>query len=276
MNPSPERIGLVAGSGALAAEFIARARERGREVAVAALSGQAKRALEGAADAITQITPGQPKRMLRFFQDEGARRIGFAGKVEKGPLFERLKFDFEALRFLRRARNMADVTIMDAVIEFCERNGLEVVPQTEFLGHLLAPVGPVGRLDLNETQLKEARYAFEIAREIARLDVGQTVVVRKGAVVAVEAVEGTDETIRRGCALAGKGAVVCKVARPQQDPRYDIPTVGPDTIKVLRENKASVLIVEAGATFLLERARLAAEADAAGLAVVGWEGEPET
>ncbi len=270
MTTSPKRIGLIAGSGALAVEFLEKARERDREVAVVAFSEPVRQSLEGKADSVVHLAPTQPKRVIRFFRAEGVRRVGFAGKVEKRMLFQSLKFDLEALRFLRRARNMADVTIMDAAIAFLEENGFEVFPQTEYLGHLLAPRGPIGRRRLKEAQRRDADYAIRIAREVARLDIGQTVVVRRGTVVAVEAMEGTDEAIRRGCAMAGKGALVCKVARPRQDPRYDVPVVGPQTLQVLREGGASALLVEAGRTFLIERDRLAREADAAGVAVIGW------
>ncbi len=275
MAVSEKRVGLIAGSGALAAEYVASAQHRNHEVVVVALSDAVRRELEGAADAIAHVPPSQPKKIVRFFQDEGARRIGFAGKVEKSLLFQALKFDLAALRFVRQARNMADVTIMDAVIAFAEENGLEVLPQTEFLEHLLTPAGVNRRRKLKEAQRKDARYAFQVAREMARLDIGQTVVVRNGAIVAVEAIEGTDEAIRRGCSLARNNALVCKVARPRQDPRYDIPVVGPATLEVMREGGASVLVIEAGRTFVLERERFVREADAAGVAVVGWTDEGE-
>ncbi|MEK6711300.1 MAG: UDP-2,3-diacylglucosamine diphosphatase LpxI [Nitrospinota bacterium] len=273
MSQSRERIGLIAGSGALAEEFLASARGQGREVAVVALSGPVRTALGPRADAIVHLPPSQPKKIIRFFHSEGVRQIGFAGKVEKGLLFQTLRFDLDALRFIRRAGNMADATIMDEVIRYAEDNGLRVLPQTDFLAHLLTPEGPIGRRRLKEAQRKDAGYAIRVAREVARLDIGQTVVVRRGAVVAVEAVEGTDEAIRRGCRLAGKGALVCKAARPAQDPRYDIPVVGLGTLEAIREGGASALLIEAGRTFLLERERFAREADAAGVALLGWSGE---
>ena len=150
------------------------------------------------------------------------------------------------------------------------------MPQTEYLGHLITPNGSITKKKLRQSQRKDANYAFQIARGVAALDIGQTVVVHKGTVVAVEGVEGTNETIRRGCALAGKGVVVCKVARPDQDMRYDIPAVGPETLMVMREGGASALVLEAGRTFLIDRERLIREADASGVIVAGWsENEQE-
>ncbi|MBT3350737.1 MAG: UDP-2,3-diacylglucosamine diphosphatase LpxI [Nitrospinaceae bacterium] len=275
MSDPRERIGLVAGTGSLAVEFASRARERGCEVVVVALSASDLDSLSDIATSSAHFSPLQPKKIMAFFHSEGVRRVGFAGKVEKNLLFQGLKFDFEALRFMYRVKNLADITIMDEVLEFVGKNNLEVIPQTEFLDHLLAPEGQFGKFPIPAGEEGEVRYAFQMAREIARLDIGQTLVAKKGAVVAVEAMEGTDETIRRGCALAGTGAVVCKVARPDQDARYDIPTVGPATLKVVKEGGASILVVEAGATFLIDKEALIKDADAAGIALAGWRSEEE-
>ncbi len=275
MSTSRERIGLIAGAGSIALEFVTRANEKGCDVAVVALSPAVHDSLEGVAQSAIQLAPTQPKKMLRFLQSEGVRRVGLAGKVEKNLLFQGLKFDLDALKFVYRARNMADMTIMDAVIEYAEENDLEIIPQTEFLDHLLTPPGPIGKKRLKDSLLKDVRYGFRMAREVAALDIGQTVVVRKGAVVAVEAIEGTDEAIRRGCELAGEGAVVCKVARPKQDPRFDVPAIGPKTLQMAREGGAAALIVEAGTTFLIEKDTLVREADTAGIALVGWTDDEE-
>ncbi len=277
MSSSRERIGLIAGSGSLAREFATRAREKGCEVALLALSPEIYDSLENFADKIVQVAPTQPKKIASFFRSEGVRRVALVGKVEKKILFQGLlKFDLEALRFMTRAKDMADMTIMNAVAELAERNGLEIIPQAEFLDHIITPSGPIGKRGLKDSELKDARYAFRMAREVAALDIGQTIVVRGGAVIAVEGIEGTDETIRRGCALAGgKGAIVCKVARPNQDPRFDVPVVGPGTLDAAREGGATALIVEAGTTFLLDKESLVGDADAAGIALFGWRDDGE-
>ncbi len=276
MSSSRERIGLIAGSGSLAREFASRAREKGCEVALLALSPEIYESLENFADKIVQVAPTQPKKIASFFRSEGVRRVAFVGKVEKKILFQGLKFDLEAVRFMLRAKDMADMTIMNAVAELAERNGLEIIPQAEFLDHIITPAGPIGKRGLKESELKDARYAFRMAREVAALDIGQTIVVRGGAVLAVEGIDGTDETIRRGCALAGgKGAIVCKVARPNQDPRFDVPVVGPGTLGAAREGGATALIVEAGTTFLLDKESLVGDADAAGIALFGWRDDGE-
>ena len=270
MSDSPERIGLIAGAGTLASEFVSRAKARGKRVSVVALSPEVREALSGEADCVSHIPPARPNRIIRFFRDSDVGEIGFAGKVEKSLLFQSLRFDLTALRFVKNARNTADATIMDAVMALVEENGMKVVPQTEYLDHLITPNGTLTKKKLRQNQRKGAAYAFQMARSVAELEIGQTVVVHKGTVVAVEGVEGTDETIRRGCALAGKGAIVCKVARPGQDMRYDVPTAGLRPLEVIREGGAAALILEAGRTFLIDRERLMREADASGVVVAGW------
>lgn len=275
MSTSRERIGLIAGTGSVALEFVQRANEKGCDVAVVALSSAIQKSLEKFTHSTIHLTPTQPKKIMRFFHAEGVRRFGFAGKVEKSLLFQKPRFDLDAFKFVSRVRNMADMTILNAVVEYAEENDLEILPQTEFLDHLLTPPGTIGKKRLDDSHMKDVNYAFRIAREVAALDIGQTVVVSKGAVVAIEAIEGTDEAIRRGCKLAGKGAIVCKVARPKQDPRFDIPAVGPKTLQMTRDGGAAALIVEAGSTFLIEKDRLIQEADAAGIALVGWTDDKE-
>ena len=270
MSDSPERIGLVAGSGGLSSEFVSCAKKQGKHVSVVALSAEIEETLSCEADSVIHIPPTQPNKIIRFFSDEGVEEIGLVGKVEKSILFQSLRFDLTVLRFMKSAKNTADATVMDAVIEFVEENGMKVIAQTKYLKHLVTPSGGITKKKLRQSQRKDAEYAFQMARSVAALDIGQTVVVHKGTVVAVEGVEGTNEAIRRGCALAGKGAVVCKVARPEQDMRYDVPTVGPETLQVMREGGASGLILEAERTFLIDRERLIREADATGIIVVGW------
>ena len=239
-------------------------------MSVVALSAETREILSKVADSVVHIPPTQPNKIIRFFSDEKVAEIGLVGKVEKSILFQSWRFDLTVLRFMKNARNTADATVMDAVIEFVEENGMQVMPQTEYLEHLITPRGSITKRKLRQNQRKDAEYAFQMARSIAALDIGQTIVVKKGTVVAVEGIEGTNEAIRRGCALAGKGAVVCKVARPEQDMRYDVPTVGTETLQVMREGGASSLILEAERTFLLDRERLIQEADETGIIVVGW------
>ena len=173
MLDSGEKIGLVAGSGRLVSEFVSSAKKQGKHVSVVALSAEIEETLSREADSIVHIPPTQPNKIIRFFSDENVREIGLVGKVEKSFLFQSLRFDLTVLRFMKNAKNMADATIMDAVIEFVEENGMKVVPQTEYLEHLITPRGNITNKKLRQNQRKDAEYAFRVARNVAALDIGQ-------------------------------------------------------------------------------------------------------
>jgi hypothetical protein len=195
-----------------------------------------------------------------------------AGKVPKTILFgdpRRLRPDATALALLGRLRDRKDDSILGAVAQLLEAEGFRLLAQTAVAPELVAPRGPLGSVEPTPEHWQEVRFAWPVARALGRLDVGQSVVVRHRAVMALEAIEGTDEAIRRGGALGGPGCCVVKVAKPGQDPRFDVPTVGLRTLRTLVEVKGALLAVEAGATLVLGRGAVAAEADAAGIPVVG-------
>jgi hypothetical protein len=215
---------------------------------------------------------GEIGRLFDTLQAEGVEAVVLAGKVPKSVLLadpSRLRLDAQALALLRRLADRKDDSILGVVASAIEEAGFRVLTQAELAPELCAPEGPLGRLGPSAEQWRDVAFGFPVARVLGGLDVGQTVVVLDRAVLALEAIEGTDEAIRRGCALGGPGASVVKVAKPRQDPRFDVPTVGPDTLRACVEGRAAVLAVEAGATFVLERERLVEEADRHGVAVVG-------
>jgi DUF1009 family protein len=194
------------------------------------------------------------------------------GKIPKTNLFgdlSRVRPDATALALLAGLRTRNDDSILGALASLLEEKGVLLRPQAELVPELVAQEGQLGAVAPSPAQRAEIAFGFPVAKALGALDVGQTVVVRERAVLALEAIEGTDETIRRGTALGGPGAVVVKVAKPRQDPRFDVPTVGPDTLAVMIEGKAAVLAVEAGRTFLVEREALLRRADAHGIALVG-------
>jgi DUF1009 family protein len=215
---------------------------------------------------------GELEALLRVFRESDVRRCVMAGKVPKTFLYERgpaLRPDARALRLLRDLADRSDDSIMLALADVLESEGFLLEEQASFTPELLAPQGPLGTLAPDALQWQDIRFGWPIARALGRLDVGQSVVVRQRAVMALEAIEGTDEAIRRGGALGGPGACVVKVAKPSQDLRFDMPTIGVTTIETLAEVKAAVLAVEAGATFVLGQREVVAAADAAGIPVVG-------
>ncbi len=268
-------VGLVAGAGSFPVELARAARRRGRAVAAVGLRDLCDPALAGEADAFTALRPGQLEQLLASFRESGVEEVVLAGKVPKTLLADpdALRLDARALELLRGLADRRDDTILAALAAALESEGFRLLPQLALAPELAAPEGPLGRCRASRAQLAEVAFAWPIAKALGGLDVGQTLVVQDRAVLAVEAIEGTDAAIRRGCALGRPGACVVKVAKPRQDPRFDVPAVGPATLRVMAEGRAALLAVEAGATLLVERERLVAEADARGIAVVGVRDE---
>jgi len=245
------------------------ARDRGFVVVAVAHRGETDPALAGLVDRIHWIYVGQLGKIIRIFKSAGVTRTLMAGGINRGRLFKHFRPDLKALNLIRRVGAGQDDRLLRAVAAELEAEGIAVAPATLFLEELLAPPGLLGRHRPTPEQLQDIEFGFQIAKEIGRLDIGQCVVVHRQVVVALEAVEGTDETIRRGGRLAGPGAVVVKVCKPGQDLRFDLPAVGADTISVMQEVKAAVLAVEAGKTLIFDRAEMLSQADRAGLVVWG-------
>jgi DUF1009 family protein len=212
---------------------------------------------------------GQLGKIIRIFKDAGVHRAVMAGGITRGRLFKEFRPDFRALSVVRRAGAGKDDRLLQAVAAELESEGITIAPSTLFLDELLAPAGKLGKRAPTPEELQDIDFGFKIAKEIGALDIGQTVVVRRQVVVALEAVEGTDACIRRAGALAGPGAVVVKVSKPHQDLRFDVPAVGPDTIRAMTEAQAAVLAIEAGKTLTFDREQMQAEANRAKIAIWG-------
>ena len=268
-------VGLVAGFGRLPFELARGARRRGRRVAAVALEGFADPKLADAVDACTWLPVGQLERLFAFLRSEQVKQVVLAGKVPKRLLFEapgRLQPDATAASLLATLDDRRDDSILQTFARALEAEGFELVPQAELAPELLAGEGALGAVAPGPAQLADVAFAWPIAKALGELDVGQTVVVEGRAVLALEAIEGTDATIRRGCELGRGGACAVKVAKPQQDPRFDVPAVGLATVRALAEGRGGLLAVEAGCTLLLEREAMVREADAAGIALLGVDG----
>jgi DUF1009 family protein len=265
-------LALIAGRGRLPLEVARAARRGGRRVQAIGFSGETEPALEAEVERLTWLHLGELGALLRTLREAGAREAVMAGKVPKTHLYgdlSRLRPDATALALLARLRDRKDDSILGALARFLEEEGIHLGPQAALVPDLVAGEGVLGRVTPTPAQRADVAFGWPLAKAIGGLDVGQTVVVRDRAVLAVEAIEGTDEAIRRGGLLGGPGACVVKVAKPGQDPRFDLPAVGADTLDVMCEVQAAVLAVEAGVTLVLDRERLLAAADAAGIAVLG-------
>ena len=266
-----ELIGLIAGSGGLPQAVAEGVRNQGNRLAVFGLKGLADEGLSSGAERYYSIEVGKLGKLVKSILECGVRSVVFAGKVSKTLLYGmNIVPDLRAVKLLYSLKDRKDDTIMLALLDELGREGISVLETTAFTGHLLATEGCMSKKRPTTQQEADIAFGASVAREMGRLDIGQTVVVRNRAIMAVEAIEGTDEAIRRGGKLAKGGAVVVKVAKPGQDLRFDVPVVGLSTLESLREAGAAVLAVESGAVILMDRKRLIEEADRSGVAVVGF------
>jgi DUF1009 family protein len=249
-------VGLVAGAGRLPFEVARGARRAGCRVVAAAFYGFADGALEAEVDAIQWVRLGELGALFGALRDAGAQEAVVAGNVPKENLFagsDLIRLDERGAAFLAALSSRSDDAILRGLGDAIEGEGIHVLSQATYTEHLLAPAGAFGRTRPTPEQLADVAFAWPLAKEIGRLDIGQTLVVRDRSVLAVEAIEGTDAAIRRGGAL-GRGSVcVVKIWKPGQDPRFDFPTIGPDTLVTLSEAGVGQRAVEAGRTRVLER-----------------------
>lgn len=262
-------VGMIAGAGELPAILAQRAYAEGSPVPTVALSAHVAARLTPYCPTLVHYGPGQLTKIIRAFQRYQVQQVIMVGKVEKRFLFENPRLDLRVLRGLSRLRDYRDVTLLQTIIAEFAAEGLEVIEQTRLLGHLVTPEGVLGKRRPSLHAWDDIRYGFARAKQLAALDIGQTIVVRRQTVLAVEGLEGTDATIERGCQYGGRGAVVVKVSRPQQDMRFDVPTVGAHTLLQVVAGRAAVLAVEAGTTLMVRRPELVAMADARRVALVG-------
>jgi UDP-2,3-diacylglucosamine hydrolase len=261
-------IGLIAGGGRFPLLFAESARKAGHRVVAAAHLNQTDRAIEKLVDACAWVKLGEFGKVVDALRDARAEQVVLLGAVTKARFFRDAFPDALGLKILATIAVRSDDNLLRAIARALEDRGLPVVDPTPYLADRLAPEGVLGKHEPSAEEWEDARYGLELARGIGRLDLGQTVVVKGRVGVAVEALEGTDGCIRRGGELV-QGAVVVKAVKPNQDRRFDLPAVGPDTVEAMREAKARVLCVEAGATLVMDRDEMVRRADAARIAVVG-------
>ncbi|HXH72217.1 MAG TPA: UDP-2,3-diacylglucosamine diphosphatase LpxI [Mariprofundaceae bacterium] len=266
-----KRIGLIAGYGHFPLELAAALNAQGFEVHAVAAREETFPEIEQLTASTCWLHVGQIGGMIKAFRNAGVSEVVMAGKVRKLHLFRNFRPDLTALKGLMRLKDRRDDSILLTITDLLAEGGLTLLPQTQYAGDMLAASGPIAGPSAAKCQA-DIDFGFSQAKGIAGMDIGQTVVVQDQAVLAVEAIEGTDEAIRRGGALGSGKAVVVKVAKPEQDLRFDVPAVGPDTLQVMREAGCKVLAVESGLTLIIERQRFAMLAKEYGIAVVGVDG----
>ena len=266
---TPDVIGIIAGSGVYPLLLADAARAAGvKRVVAAAFDGETEPSLSQHLDAIEWMRVGQLGRLLNYFKSRGIRQAIMAGQIAPGNLFD-LRPDMRALVLLAKLKRRNAESIFSAIADELLAIGVTLLPATTFLEKDLADEGLIAGKKLSRRQRDDVRYGFDVAKEIARLDIGQTVVVKNGTVLAVEAFDGSNETIRRGGALAGSDAVVVKVSKPRQDIRFDVPVIGIETVGVAAEARVRVIAAEAKRTLLLDRAAVIEAANRANISLLG-------
>jgi DUF1009 family protein len=250
-------IGLIAGSKSLPFVFAREARRRGETVAAVAFEGETDPALEAEVAALEWVKVGQLSRMIRAFTSRGVQRCVMLGQIAPRNLFD-VRPDLRAMSLLMRLKEKNAHTLFGAIGDELAKDGVQLVPAVPWLSAWMPGPGYVAGAPLPSKSMEDVRYGFAIAKEIARLEIGQVVVVKEGTTLAVEGFEGTDACLERGGRLAGKsgGAVAVKLARAGHDLRFDIPCIGPKTIEVCSQTGVRVLAFEAGMTLLIDREEL--------------------
>jgi hypothetical protein len=265
---TPDSLGIIAGSGAYPILLAQSARRAGvGKIVAAAFTGETDAALASSVDAIEWMRVGQLSRLLKFLKSAGVGHAIMAGQIAPKNLFD-LRPDIKTVLMLARLKQRNAESIFSAIADQLSAAGVELLPATTFLDDFVASAGLIAGPALNRRQEEDVAFGFRIAKEMSRLDVGQTVVVRSGTVLAVEAFEGTNEAIKRGGALGRKDAVVVKVSKPNQDLRFDVPVIGAETVRIAASANVRVIAVEAGRTLLLEKQDLIAAAASAGVSIV--------
>jgi DUF1009 family protein len=262
------RIGLIAGNGKFPLIFADEAKRQGYSVVAVAHREETEPSLECRVDEFTWIYVGQLGKIIRTFRKAGINQAVMAGGIRKVRLLGNFRPDLRGARFLATIKSREDDALLRGIADELASEGIQIIDSTFCLSSIIAQEGVLTRKAPSAAQWDDIQLGIGVAKEIGRLGIGQTVVVRNRVIVAVEAVEGTDAAIRRGGQLAKSGCVVVKVSKPHQDLRFDVPAVGVETINTLRQVGGAVLAIEAGKAILIDKDEFLRAADDGGIAIV--------
>jgi UDP-2,3-diacylglucosamine hydrolase len=264
---TPETLGIIAGNGVYPRELAVAARSAGvKQIIAAAFTGETDPSLAKQVDSIEWMRVGQLSRLLKFFRQSEVHHAVMAGQIAPRNLFD-LRPDWKALLLLARLDERNAESIFAAIADQLAEAGVQLLPATTFLEQDLASPGLIAGPELSRREQKDVEFGWKIAKEIARLNIGQTVIVKNGTVLAVEAFEGTNDAMKRGGALGREGATMIKVAKPGQDMRFDVPVIGLDTLRAASDACLRVIAVEAESTLLLEKKAVVEAASASGISI---------
>ena len=269
-----KKIGLIAGVGRLPVEFARAARGMGVHVIGVGVLPEVDPELAQVTHTYENINIAKLDRIFKVFKREKVTEITLLGKITKELVYAHRELpDLRVLKIFSRIKNFSDDTLTLALVEELAAEGITVLDQTELLRPLMPAAGVLTNRKPTEAELADMRFGLDMAKKIGGLDIGQTVVVKNRAIMAVEAIEGTDACIRRGGQLGRGGVTVAKSAKPKQDMRFDVPGVGPDTLDSMIEAGAVALVIEAGKTLVVDRETMVAKADQHGITIVAMAGD---
>jgi DUF1009 family protein len=267
-NPGDSNWGLIAGNGTFPFLVLEGARSRGIDMTVIAIREEASPDIERFASRVHWVSLGELSKTIDLLHKEGVKQAVMAGQVKHNKIFSSIRPDWKLAKLLLALPSKNTDSLIGAVAKVLEEEGIQLVDSTKFLGPLLPAPGVLTRRAPDELEAADMEYGLHVARHIAAMDLGQMVVVRDKACVAIEAMEGTDETIERAARMvAGQKIVVVKVSKPKQDMRFDVPVVGLRTIELMSRLNATALAIDAYRTLLFERDQMIEKADSAGIAI---------
>jgi len=275
MEKNSRIIGLIAGGGQFPLLVAEAVKKDGMRVIAVAHLDETDPKLSDRVDDIVWVKLGQLGQLLKAFKKRGVTEALMAGTITKKRMFENIRPDLKGLAIMTKLAFFHDDDILRAVTRELAREGVTIIGSAQFLPELIAPEGCLTARGPNKAEKEDIRFGWKMAKELGRLDIGQCVVVRKRTVLALEAIDGTDATILRGGKLAQENAVVVKVSKPRQDLRFDVPSVGLETIRTLSRVNGAVLAVEAGKTLLFDKSEMIAEADRKNIAIVSLLKAPD-
>ena len=263
-----KKIGLIAGNGKLPILVAKALKKNGFQVVALAFKMETQDILEGCVDRIFWIDMGELGKLIDILKDQEISNVIMIGGIRKSLMFSGIKPDIRAASLLSKLENKKDDFLLRALAMELEKEGISIQSPTDYFPSILARKGCLTKKTPTEDQYRDIEFGWNIAKGIGELDIGQTVVVKDRTILAVEAIEGTDEAIRRGGRLGNGQAVIVKISKPNQDMRFDIPVVGMETIRSLKEVKASVLAIEAGNTIIIDKEEMSRFADEEGISIV--------
>jgi len=269
MSETITTIGLIAGGRQFPLLVARGVKARGCRLVVAGFTGHTNMEVAAHADVWRELKLGKLGKLIDYFREHGVERVIMAGTIDKPKVMDIRHLDMRAVKLLFSQKSKGDSAILGALARELELEGMPVIPAHDYLPDLLAPTGVMTRREPDGREWEDLRFGWKIAKELGRMDIGQCLVLREGIISAVEALEGTDQAIVRGCALGGPGCVIVKVFKPGQQEQVDLPSLGLDTIRIMAEGKATCLGIEAGKSLFFDREAAVSLADKAGIAIVG-------